>query len=118
MMMNKGIIEVEALSYVRGRTLPNTLFVIDEAQNITHHEAKALLTRMGENSKIVLIGDLEQIDDVCVIGAGSAGLVAATTANRLGAKTSLVESDIIGGGMPQFRMYPQQDIPAFGKSFL
>jgi PhoH-like ATPase len=62
MMMNKGIIEVEALSYVRGRTLPNTLFVIDEAQNITHHEAKALLTRMGENSKIVLIGDLEQID--------------------------------------------------------
>lgn len=62
MMMRKGIIEIEALGYVRGRTLPNTIFIIDEAQNITHHEAKAVLTRMGENSKIVLIGDLEQID--------------------------------------------------------
>jgi PhoH-like ATPase len=66
MMINKGIIEVEALSYVRGRTLPNTIFIIDEAQNITHHEAKALLTRMGENSKIILIGDLEQIDSPTV----------------------------------------------------
>lgn len=62
MMMQKGIIEVEALTYIRGRTLPNTIFIIDEAQNITHHEAKAILTRMGENSKIILIGDLEQID--------------------------------------------------------
>jgi predicted ribonuclease YlaK len=66
MMMEKGVIEVEALTYVRGRTLPNTIFIIDEAQNITHHEAKALLTRMGENSKIILIGDLEQIDSPTV----------------------------------------------------
>jgi PhoH-like ATPase len=66
LMMEKGIIEVEALSYVRGRTLPDTIFIIDEAQNITHHEAKALLTRMGENSKIILIGDLEQIDSSTV----------------------------------------------------
>lgn len=62
LMIEKGIIEVEAMTYIRGRTLPNTIFIIDEAQNITHHEAKALLTRMGENSKIILIGDLEQID--------------------------------------------------------
>lgn len=62
MMMEKGIIEMEALTFIRGRTLPNTIFIIDEAQNITHHEAKAVLTRMGENSKIILIGDLEQID--------------------------------------------------------
>lgn len=61
-LMEKGIIEMEAISFIRGRTLPNTIFIIDEAQNISHHEAKALLTRMGENSKIVLIGDLEQID--------------------------------------------------------
>lgn len=62
MMIEKGIIELEALTYIRGRTLPKTIFIIDEAQNITHHEAKALLTRMGEDSKIILIGDLEQID--------------------------------------------------------
>lgn len=64
MMIEKGTIEIEALTYVRGRTLPNTIFIIDEAQNITHHEAKALLTRMGEDSKIILLGDLEQIDSV------------------------------------------------------
>lgn len=64
MMIEKGIIEIEALTYVRGRTLPNTIFIVDEAQNITHHEAKALLTRMGEDSKIILLGDLEQIDSV------------------------------------------------------
>jgi PhoH-like ATPase len=62
MMFEKGIIEMEALTYIRGRTLPKTIFIIDEAQNITHHEAKALLTRMGEGSKIILIGDLDQID--------------------------------------------------------
>lgn len=61
-MIDKGELEIEALSHIRGRSLPNTIFIIDEAQNITHHEAKAVLTRMGENSKIILIGDLEQID--------------------------------------------------------
>jgi len=66
MLMKNGIIQMEALTYIRGRTLPDTIFIIDEAQNITHHEAKALLTRMGENSKIVLIGDLEQIDSPSV----------------------------------------------------
>lgn len=66
MLMKNGTIELEALTYIRGRTLPDTIFIIDEAQNITHHEAKALLTRMGENSKIILIGDLEQIDSPTV----------------------------------------------------
>lgn len=61
-MMEKGTIEVEALSYVRGRTLPNTIFILDEAQNISYKEAKAVITRMGENSKLILLGDLEQID--------------------------------------------------------
>jgi PhoH-like ATPase len=61
-MMQKGTIEVEALSYVRGRTLPNTIFILDESQNISYKEAKAVITRMGENSKLILLGDLEQID--------------------------------------------------------
>ena len=62
LMMEKGIIEVEALSYIRGRSLPNTIFILDEAQNITYQEAKAVLTRMGEGSKLIMLGDLEQID--------------------------------------------------------
>ena len=61
-MMENGTIEIESLSYIRGRSLPDTIFIIDEAQNITYHEAKAVLTRMGENSKIILLGDIEQID--------------------------------------------------------
>jgi|TARA_R110001583_G_scaffold16234_11_gene66253 PhoH-like ATPase len=61
-LINRGKIEVEALAYIRGRSLPNTIFILDEAQNITHHEAKAVLTRIGENSKVILLGDLEQID--------------------------------------------------------
>jgi PhoH-like ATPase len=62
LMLEKGIIEVEALSYIRGRSLPNTIFILDEAQNITYQEAKAVLTRMGEGSKLIMLGDLEQID--------------------------------------------------------
>lgn len=61
-MMDRGVIEIESLSYIRGRSLPDTIFIVDEAQNITYHEAKAVLTRMGENSKIILLGDIEQID--------------------------------------------------------
>ena len=62
MMMETGAIEVEALTYIRGRSLPRTIFILDEAQNITYAEAKAVITRMGEDSKLVLLGDLEQID--------------------------------------------------------
>ena len=62
MMMESGTIEVEALTYIRGRSLPRTIFILDEAQNITYAEAKAVITRMGENSKLILLGDLEQID--------------------------------------------------------
>ena len=62
LLMDKGKIEVESLSYIRGRTFPNTVMIIDEAQNATASEMKAVITRMGENSKIIITGDLEQID--------------------------------------------------------
>jgi len=62
MMMESGAIEVEALTYIRGRSLPRTIFILDESQNITYAEAKAVITRMGEGSKLVLLGDLDQID--------------------------------------------------------
>ncbi|MBA9025005.1 PhoH family protein [Peribacillus huizhouensis] len=55
-------IEVEALTYIRGRSIPDQFIIIDEAQNLTKHEVKTILTRVGERSKIVLMGDPEQID--------------------------------------------------------
>jgi PhoH-like ATPase len=57
-----GSIEVEALTYIRGRSIPDQFIIIDEAQNLTKHEVKTILTRVGERSKIVLMGDPDQID--------------------------------------------------------
>nr|MDH3099689.1 PhoH family protein [Bacillus velezensis]WGE01337.1 PhoH family protein [Bacillus velezensis] len=57
-----GSIQVEALTYIRGRSIPDQFIIIDEAQNLTRHEVKTLLTRVGEGDKIVLMGDPEQID--------------------------------------------------------
>jgi len=62
--MNRGKIEVEALTYIRGRSIANAFIIIDEAQNLTAHELKTILTRVGENTKIILTGDIEQIDNV------------------------------------------------------
>jgi PhoH-like ATPase len=59
----KGKVEVEALTYIRGRSLPDVYIIIDEAQNLTSHEVKTIMTRVGENSKIILTGDVEQIDN-------------------------------------------------------
>ena len=66
MYMDKGKIEVEALTYIRGRSIANAYIVIDEAQNLTKHEIKTIITRIGEGSKIILTGDIEQIDNVYV----------------------------------------------------
>ena len=62
----QGTIEVEALTYIRGRSIANAFIIIDEAQNLTAHELKTIITRVGENTKIVLTGDIEQIDNVYV----------------------------------------------------
>jgi PhoH-like ATPase len=64
MYMNRGIIEIEALAYIRGRSISNAFVIIDEAQNLTAHEVKTIITRIGENTKIVLTGDIEQIDNI------------------------------------------------------
>jgi len=60
--MQKGIIEVAPLSFIRGRTFPDSFVLVDESQNATIHELKTIITRVGENSKIVLMGDTDQID--------------------------------------------------------
>jgi|TARA_R110002073_G_scaffold149895_1_gene303895 PhoH-like ATPase len=66
MYVSKGKIEIEALTYIRGRSIANAFIIIDEAQNLTAHEIKTIMTRVGEGTKIVLTGDIEQIDNVYV----------------------------------------------------
>ena len=66
MYMEKGKIEIEALTYIRGRSISNAFIIIDEAQNLTKHEIKTIITRIGEGTKIVLTGDVEQIDNAYV----------------------------------------------------
>ncbi|MFC5703618.1 PhoH family protein [Cohnella faecalis] len=61
-LMGLGSIQVEALTYIRGRSIPGQFIIIDEAQNLSMHEVKTIVSRVGENSKIVLLGDPEQID--------------------------------------------------------
>jgi PhoH-like ATPase len=63
MFQERGIIEIEALTYIRGRSINNAYIIIDEAQNLTMHEIKTIITRVGNNTKIVLTGDIEQIDN-------------------------------------------------------
>lgn len=62
MMIEKGQIDIAPLSYIRGRTFDNAFVIVDEAQNATIHELKTVVTRVGEGSKIVLMGDTDQID--------------------------------------------------------
>ena len=61
-LMEKGKIEIAPLSYIRGRTFNNSYIIVDEAQNATIHELKTVITRIGEDSKIVMMGDTDQID--------------------------------------------------------
>ncbi len=62
-LINQGILSIEPLTYIRGRSLPNSFFVVDESQNLTPHEVKTIMTRVGEGAKIVLTGDPFQIDN-------------------------------------------------------
>jgi PhoH-like ATPase len=66
MLQERGLIEIEAITFIRGRSIPNSFIIIDEAQNLTMHELKTIVTRVGEGTKIVLTGDIEQIDNVYV----------------------------------------------------
>ena len=61
-LLDTGMVEVEALTYIRGRSIPYQYLLIDEAQNLTAHEVKTILTRAGEGTKVVLTGDPAQID--------------------------------------------------------
>ena len=73
-LMERGAIEVAPLAYMRGRTLSNAFIILDEAQNTTKEQMKMFLTRMGEGSKVVVTGDVTQID----LDGKPSGLVHAT----------------------------------------
>ena len=73
-LMERGAIEVAPLAYMRGRTLSNAFIILDEAQNTTKEQMKMFLTRMGEGSKMVVTGDVTQID----LDGKDSGLVHAT----------------------------------------
>lgn len=79
-LIERGVIEIEALCYIRGRSIPNRFFILDEAQQLTPQEAKTVVTRMSRGSKLVLVGDPAQIDNPYV-DSRSNGLV--FTRNRL-----------------------------------
>ncbi|CAN5592213.1 PhoH family protein [soil metagenome] len=70
-LLEMGLLQIEALTYIRGRTIPKQFFVIDEAQNLTPHEVKTILTRAGEGTKIILTGDTAQIDNPYVDAASN-----------------------------------------------
>jgi len=74
LLMEQGILEIEALCYIRGRSIPNRFFILDEAQQLTPQEAKTIVTRMSRDSKLVLVGDPAQIDNPYV-DSRSNGLV-------------------------------------------
>ncbi len=61
-MEESGFLSLTALAFIRGRSLSNTIFIIDEAQNLTPHEIKTVITRAGEGTKIIFTGDIHQID--------------------------------------------------------
>jgi PhoH-like ATPase len=62
-LIDLGILEIEPLTYIRGRSIPNQFIIVDEAQNLTPHEVKTIVSRVGEGTKIVLTGDPFQIDN-------------------------------------------------------
>ncbi|MCV7221565.1 PhoH family protein [Mycolicibacterium elephantis] len=73
-LMSAGVIEVAPLAYMRGRTISDAFIILDEAQNTTAEQMKMFLTRLGFNSKIVVTGDITQVD---LVGGSSSGLRAA-----------------------------------------
>jgi PhoH-like ATPase len=76
-LLESGQLQVEPLTYIRGRSLPSQYMIVDEAQNLTPHEVKTIITRSGDGTKIVLTGDPGQIDNPYVDSASNGLTIAA-----------------------------------------
>jgi PhoH-like ATPase len=70
-LINQGMLNIEPLTYIRGRSIPKQYLIVDEAQNLTPHEIKTIITRAGTGTKVVLTGDVYQIDNPYVDSANS-----------------------------------------------
>ncbi len=70
-LINQGMLNIEPLTYIRGRSIPNQYLIVDEAQNLTPHEIKTIITRAGQGTKVILTGDCYQIDNPYVDSANS-----------------------------------------------
>jgi PhoH-like ATPase len=70
-LINQGMLNIEPLTYIRGRSIPNQYLIVDESQNLTPHEIKTIITRAGQRTKVVLTGDCYQIDNPYVDSANS-----------------------------------------------
>lgn len=94
-LINQGMLNIEPLTYIRGRSIPNQYLIVDEAQNLTPHEIKTILTRAGENTKVVLTGDCYQIDNPYVDSAsnGLAHVVERMKNEELSGHVSLVKGE-------------------------
>ncbi len=94
-LMDLGILQIEPLTYIRGRSIPNQFMVVDEAQNLTPHEVKTIITRAGDNTKIILTGDPYQIDNPYVDSTnnGLVHIVNKFREERLAAHITLVKGE-------------------------
>lgn len=80
-MVRDGIIEVEAMAYIQGRSIPKSIILLDEAENISPREARMVIERCGKDSKVILLGDLSQVENP-YLDAKSNGLAHAVSGGR------------------------------------
>ncbi|WP_455088504.1 PhoH family protein [Porphyromonas endodontalis] len=94
-MQHDNRLIIEALAYIRGRSLSGSLLIVDEAQNLTPHEVKTIITRAGENTKVVLTGDVEQIDSPYLDAEsnGLAYMIDKMTGQQLFAHVNLIRGE-------------------------
>ncbi|MCL2327155.1 MAG: PhoH family protein [Bacteroidetes bacterium] len=94
-MLADGTLEISPLAYIRGRSLSKVFFIIDEAQNLTPHEVKTIITRAGEGTKIVFTGDIQQIDSPYLdsLSNGLSYLSAKMKGQKLFASINLVKGE-------------------------
>lgn len=94
-LINQGMLNIEPLTYIRGRSIPNQYLIVDESQNLTPHEIKTIVTRAGQGTKVVLTGDCYQIDNP-YIDSSNSGLtfsVERFKGQRISAHVSLTKGE-------------------------
>ena len=80
-LIAEGKIEAEAMTYIQGRSIPNSIIIIDESENISPREARMVVERCGKNSRVILLGDLSQVENP-YLDARSCGLAHAINGGR------------------------------------